>query len=268
MTEADKERERRRKLLLEKLKKREKEASTKAGSAPPPKGALQPTAKPSAPVSRDRPSSASAPPAGNTEILSYKQRLERAAKQQDEKKNLGIITHKARAPVVEKKEWQKKLEAQKARQQLPKGSVAVDRKSKSPGVISANERTALTAKKPLGKDAAKSNLAKKPEPDGRRSSITKGKPLDKGKPGELIKRKRSPSPISWRGKNASAITTKKPSRPKHGRSKYDDDDDDDDSWIVDDDDEEDSGRGRQSSYSRKYIHHHDQLYFRHIVLTH
>ena len=255
LTEADRERERRKKLLMEKMKSRGQAQQTgKAGSAPPPaRGAAQPAAKPAA-VSSTKTSSSSVPPPKPTEVLSYKERLARAAKQQEEKKHLGVIMHKARAPVVEKKEWQKKLEAQKARQQVPaKAAAAVpERKSKSPGLVAGDKP--VVGKRLLAKDTAKPGLARKVEPDSRRSSVTnpKGKPVDKGKLAEPIKRKRSPSPISWRGRNASSAPAKKPSRPKNGKSRYDEDDeDDDDSWIVDDDEDEDAGRDRQSSYSRR-----------------
>ncbi|KAA8896281.1 hypothetical protein FN846DRAFT_277763 [Sphaerosporella brunnea] len=178
--------------------------------------------------------------------MSYTERLAAAAKLQEEKKKPAGITHKARAPVTEKKEWQKKLEA--SRQQQAGGSVA-DRKSKSPGALSGGEKSTL-AKKAAGKDMGKAGPLKKPGVDNdRRTSVAKGKASDKARPVEPpIKRKRSPSPISWRGRNAAAAPVKKASRPRHGRNRYDEDDEDDD-WIVDDDEEEGGGYRQRYRYA-------------------
>lgn len=233
---------------MEKLESRKQSQ----GSVPPVRGASLSTAKPAGQGFNIK-SSASVVPNRPTETLSYKERLAIAAKQQEEKKHMGVIVHKPRQPVVEKKEWQKKLEEKKARQQPTSKATGPDRKSKSPGVASGDKLT--VTKKPLAKDSGKSGtIAKKANIDSRRSSVTntKSKPADKTKLSEPVKRKRSPSPISWRGRNAAPAPAKKPNRAKNGRSRYDDDDDDDDdSWIVDDDEDEDDGRGRQSSYSRR-----------------
>jgi hypothetical protein len=250
LTETDKERAERKRILQEKLKlKKEKEAGGLSGPA-----SSAPTSKP-APVTGSARLSASAAPqtsasapntsSGSLTKLSYKELLARAAKLQEEKKMPGGITHKARAPVTEKKEWQKKLARQ---QQAAAGGSVADRKSKSPGAISGGERSTL-AKKAAAKDVGKAAPVKKAgnTTERGRTSVAKGKASDKSKPVEPpVKRKRSPSPISWRGRNAAATTTKKPSRPRPGRSRYDEDDEEDD-WIVDDD--EDDGGGR----SRRYV---------------
>jgi protein SPT2 len=246
LTETDKERAERKRKLQEKLKmKKEKIAGglsgpTNAAPPAPPTGSARLSASAASKASAPAPSTST----NSLAKLSYQELLARAAKLREEKKIPGGITHKARAPVTEKKEWQKKLARQQ--QQAAGGSVA-DRKSKSPGVISGSERSTL-AKKAVGKDMGKAGPAKKAGNTTERglTSVIKGKASDKSRPAEPpVKRKRSPSPISWRGRNAAATTTKKASRPRPGRSRYDEEDEEDD-WIVDDD--EDDGGG----YSRRY----------------
>ncbi|KAI5849013.1 hypothetical protein BZA05DRAFT_401988 [Tricharina praecox] len=268
-TETDKQREERRRLLLEKMrqKKGNETAGTgatartgssapvvragtmpaaKTGYAPPQKSATfsgsTGSSRPSSTMApRDRPSAVTSGSNGSgakvgEKKLSYKELLAKAAELHQEKKAPGIITHKPRAPVVEKKQWQKKLEARN--QATNNSGLVPNRKSKSPGVLPTAEKSTL-AKKPLGKDS-KASLSKKSEPDSRRSSIAKGRgAMDKARPAtEPVKRKRSPSPISWRGKNASA-PVKKPAKSR--RSRYDEDEDEDDDWIVDDDEDEGAG---------------------------
>ena len=284
VSETDKQREERRRLLLEKMRqKKENETAgagataktgasatvaragtapaAKAGYASPQKsatfsGGTGPSRPSSTMASRDRPSlvaSGSSSSSSGVKVgekkLSYKELLAKAAELQQGKKAPGVITHKPRAPVVEKKEWQKKLEARN--QATANNGLAADRKSKSPGVLPTAEKSAV-AKKPLGKDS-KASQSRKPEPDGRRTSIAKGRGgADKARATEPAKRKRSPSPeiISWRGKNASA-PVKKPIKSRHGRSRYDEDEDEDDDWIVDDD--EDEGGSRYSARQRYAI---------------
>ena len=224
--------------------------TTKTGYAPPPQksatfsGATG-SSRPSSTASRDRPPTAASGSNSGTKVgekkLSYTEVLAKAAELQQGKKVPGLISHKARAPIAEKKQWQKNLEARN--QATTNNGSAADRKSKSPGLLSTTEKSALV-KKPLVKDS-KALLSKKSEPDSRRASIAKGRGTsDKARPAaEPVKRKRSPSPISWRGKNASA-PVKKPARSGHARSRYDDEEEDeDDDWIVDDDDDGGVGYG-------------------------
>jgi len=227
----------RKKKLLEKVKlKREKRAGLSVSTRMAP---TKPTlaAPGSKPVSSAPPkSSASGNPSSDPKKMSYKEMLARAAKLQDDQKKLGVITHKPRAPVLEKKEWQKKLEA---KQSSRMGLLPSEQKN-SLGALSTGDKVGLASKK--GKEVVKPTQTKKVggDIDSRRPSAAKGKLADRSRPAEpSIKRKRSPSPISWRGKKASSSApSKKPSSGRRGRGRYDEDEDEDDDWIVDDDDVE------------------------------
>lgn len=271
MTQAERETQERKKMLLEKMRlKKEKEAagagSVVRGSSVPSKAvALQQSASSSSSAGPSKPPAsggpghrASAPtlaPVGEGKPMSYKEKLAMAAKLQEEKKRLGAITHKPRAPVVGKKEYLRRLEArQQTKGSSASGGTATDRKSRSPG-ISGGERTGTaSSRKPTGKEtAAKAGPLRKAVggSDSRRSSTSRSKPTDKARPAEApVKRKRSPSPISWRGRNPKAPSTTKANRSRAGRGRYgDEEDDDDDDWIVDDDESEDGRRG--GSYGKQ-----------------
>ncbi|KAF8537909.1 hypothetical protein BDD12DRAFT_198394 [Trichophaea hybrida] len=224
--ETDLERQARRKLLLEKMKLKKEAAMslcvTRVGDTPsmriqqPGNSGFSKSSYPNSAY----PASASISVASDLKKMSYKEKLVMAAKLQEEKRNLGVITHKARAPVVEKKEWQKHL-----------------------GSLFSGERgDTFTAKrlpiKQTGNTLQARNVAHE---DGQRSLT--------GKVNVRTKRKRSPSPISWRGKNSTAPTIRKANIPRLGRSRYDDAEEDDDDWIVDDEDD-DGSRGR--GYGKHY----------------
>jgi protein SPT2 len=235
----------RKKKLLEKMKlKREKKAglSGSARIAPTKPTLAAPGSKPmsSAPPK----SSASRNPSSDSKKMSYKEMLARAAKLQVDQKKLGVITHKPRAPVLEKKEWQKKLEAK----QLSRVGALPSEQKNSLGVLSNGDKVGLASKK--GKEVVKPTQIKKVggDIDSRRPSASKGKLAERSRPTEPpIKRKRSPSPISWRGKKSSASAPSKKPNDRRGRGRYDEDEDEDDDWIVDDDDE-----GVETNYRQRY----------------
>lgn len=275
MSQAERETQERKKMLLEKMRLKKEKVAAMAGpvvrgSSVPSKGAApqqsgSSSARPSKPTPSGGPGyRASAPasaPVGEAKPMSYKEKLAMAAKLQEEKKKLGAITHKPRALVVEKKEYLKRLEA---RQQTKgsgadtgastgaSGGAAADRKSRSPGISGGERSGAAASKKATGKETTKAGLSRKAVggSEGRRSSLSKGKPTDKARPAEVpVKRKRSPSPISWRGRNPKAPSTTKANRSRAGRGRYDEDEDEDDDWIVDDDESEDGRRG--GSYGKQ-----------------
>jgi protein SPT2 len=267
MTESERQMEERKKLLLQKVAEKKglvaKSSTTTSSASTRPNGSAQ--SKPGVPqrsttvqkpaVSKPGARPTTTPPVAS-KPMSYKEKLEMAAKMAAEKQNTGIIQHKAKAPVQEKKEWQKKLEA---RQQgkTAGAPTPVDRKSKSPGTLSGGEKDTLAnRRRPLGKEpSGKSAPLKKSgkEAAERGRPAAKGKSTDKAPAAEPLKRKRSLSPImSWRGKNAAPPTAKKPNRPRvGGRGRYDEDEDEDDDWIVDDDDDEDDPRAK--AFSKKYF---------------
>jgi protein SPT2 len=250
LTEGDIERLERKKMLMEKLKlKKEKEVALESAGKQPSsfsKGTPNPR-HPSKPTSVLRKPPAPAANGGDTKKLSYKEMLARAAKIQEEKKNLAAITHKPRTNVVEKKDWQKKLEARRKND--------IGGTSKNPRITSVAETSSagVTASRGV-KEVSKPVVKKAAGVVGlnKRPSATKGKPPEPERAPAPPKRRRSPSPISWRGKSEPSITAakKKATRTsRHGKSKYDEDEDDDD-WIVDDDEEE---GGRGGGYGHRYL---------------
>ncbi|KAF8249095.1 hypothetical protein K440DRAFT_660459 [Wilcoxina mikolae CBS 423.85] len=254
--ETDHERQARRKLLLEKMKLKKEAAMSRCVtrvSGTPPMRIQQPgnsvMTKSSYPNSTYR-ASASVSVASDMKKMSYKEKLVMAAKLQEEKRNLGVITHKARAPVVQRKEWQKQLEARKQTEGTT--GLTANSKSKSLGNLFSGERggTSAAKKLPMKQTGNTLQARKVAHEDGRRFLTGNVRSMDKSRSGDIpTKRKRSPSPISWRGRNSTAPTIKKANIRRPGRSRYDDAEEDDDDWIVDDDDD-DGPRGR--GYGKHY----------------
>jgi protein SPT2 len=254
--ETDKERELRRKLLLEKMKIKKEaaiyESVTRISPAP---STMTQRIRGSGVLRASPPGSdaVSVAVASDPKKMSYKEKLAMAAKLQDEKRNLGVITHKARAPVMEKKEWQKKLGARK-RTENAATSVAMYNKGKYPVILSGCERSGTATAQTLPRREMDNGILVRKPSQSRRFGNSKGKSIHKARPAEVpIKRKRSPSPISWRGRNSAASILKKTNRSHPSRSRYDDADDEDDDWIVDDDEDDDGLRGR--AYSKQYTAH-------------